>query len=506
MTTDTAIQRNEKVGHHDGDLAGEEPEAVADWYIKTVLNAELADYTPVRGSIVIRPYGYAIWEAIQADVDRELKATGHKNAYFPLFIPMSFLQKEADHVEGFAPELAVVTHGGGQRLAEELVVRPTSETIIYDSYRKWIKSYRDLPVLINQWGNAVRWEMRTRPFLRGMEFLWQEGHTAHETFEEADAEAMLIVDIYVRLIQDQLAIPVYAGRKTDREKFAGAEITYTLESLMRDGKALQMGTSHNLGQNFGKAFDVQFLDRDGQQKFPWSTSWAVSTRLIGALVLVHGDEKGLILPPRVAPIQVVVVPIWRKDDERRTVEEVAGRVESHLKDAGLRVEVDRRDTVTPGFKFNDWELRGVPIRLEIGPRDVTAGHVTTVRRDTREKSAIALDQVASTLPQILEDIQHGLFNRAVRARQENSFEAQSLEDLTRGRRPGDEQHAPATNEVGPGFYWVNWCGEDSCEDAFVALKASIRAIPLNQEESRPTGPCICCGGRAKWRVVVAKSY
>ena len=282
------------------------------------------------------------------------------------------MKREAEHVEGFAPELAVVTHGGGQELAESLAVRPTSETIIYDSYRKWIKSYRDLPVLINQWCNVVRWEMRTRPFLRGMEFLWQEGHTAHATFEEADVEARLILDIYIKFIESQLAIPVHAGYKTDREKFAGAHMTYTMESLMQDGKALQMGTSHHLGQNFGKAFDVRFLDRDGEQKFPWSTSWAVSTRLIGALVLVHGDEKGLILPPRIAPIQIVIVPIWRKDEEKAVVEEAVSAVESQLREAGLRVEVDRRDTVTPGFKFNDWEMRGVPIRLEIGPRDVAA--------------------------------------------------------------------------------------------------------------------------------------
>ncbi|HEV3310418.1 MAG TPA: proline--tRNA ligase [Chloroflexota bacterium] len=476
------------------DQQEDEPGSIADWYIRTVLDAELADYTAVRGSIAIRPYGYAIWEGIQAYVDRELKATGHKNAYFPLFIPMSFIRKEADHVEGFAPELAVVTHGGGQKLAEELVVRPTSETIIYDMYRKWINSYRDLPVLINQWANVVRWEMRTRPFLRGMEFLWQEGHTAHATAEEADEEARLILDIYVRFIESQLAIPVYSGKKTEREKFAGAKVTYTMESLMRDGKALQMGTSHNLGQNFGKAFDVKFLDRDGEQKFPWSTSWAITTRLIGALVLVHGDEKGLNLPPKIAPIQVVIVPIWRKDEERVVVEEAVTRVEAELAAAGIRTEVDRRDTVTPGFKFNHWELRGVPIRLEIGPRDVAAGQVTSVRRDSREKTPVGLANLSPAIHETLEQIQTALFARAIEFRAKSTHAAESMAQLIAGL---DES---------AGFYWVNWCGSDACEDAFVTNKASIRAIPMDDGDRTPTGPCIVCGKPAESRVLVAKSY
>lgn len=472
----------------------DETEEAGDWYVKTVLGAELADYTPVRGSIAIRPYGYSIWENIQAYVDRELKATGHRNAYFPLFIPMSFLQKEADHVEGFAPELAVVTHGGGQKLAEELVVRPTSETIIYDMYRKWIRSYRDLPVLINQWGNAVRWEMRTRPFLRGMEFLWQEGHTCHATFEEADAEARLILDIYVRFIETVLAIPVFPGRKSEREKFAGAEITYTLESLMRDGKALQMGTSHNLGQNFGKAFDVRFLDSDGEQKFPWSTSWAVSFRLIGALVLVHGDEKGLILPPRVAPIQVVIIPIWRKDEERDAVEPVVAQVEAELSAAGVRTEVDRRDTVTPGFKFNDWELRGVPLRLEIGPRDVGSGQVMAVRRDNRAKDPIPLAALSAGVHERLNSLQADLYHRAVAFTKANTHTVSTIEELAEGL------------EKDAGFYWVNWCAGETCEDAFAALKASIRAIPLEESKRSAEGSCICCAQKAESRVLVAKAY
>jgi prolyl-tRNA synthetase len=466
----------------------------SDWYIRTVLDAELADYTAVRGSIAIRPYGYAIWENIQAYLDRELKRTGHKNAYFPLFIPMSFIAKEAQHVEGFAPELAVVTHGGGQKLAEELVVRPTSETIIYDMYRKWIQSYRDLPMLINQWVNVVRWEMRTRPFLRGMEFLWQEGHTAHSTDDEADAEARLILDLYIQFIEGQLAIPVQSGRKSDREKFAGAEITYTMESLMRDGKALQMGTSHNLGQNFGKAFDVRFLDRDGEQKYPWSTSWAVSTRLIGALVLVHGDEKGLILPPRIAPIQVVIVPIWRKEQEREQVERAVMEVEDLLRASDIRVEVDRRDTVTPGFKFNDWELKGVPLRLEIGPRDVASNQVMVARRDTKEKWPLPVDGLASALADALEIVQRSLFDRAKAFVEDSTRDVYSMEELARGL------------ESDAGFFWVNWCGSEDCEDAFTTLKASIRAIPLVEEKRAPTGPCINCGRPGASRVLVAKSY
>jgi prolyl-tRNA synthetase len=407
---------------------------------------------------------------------------------------MSFIKKEAQHIEGFAPELAVVTHGGGQKLAEELVVRPTSETIIYDMYRKWINSYRDLPMLINQWGNAVRWELRTRPFLRGMEFLWQEGHTAHASAAEADEEARLILDIYVRLIETELAIPVHYGRKTEREKFAGAAITYTLESLMSDGKALQMGTSHNLGQNFGKAFDVRFQDRDGEERFPWSTSWAVSTRLIGALVLVHGDEKGLQLPPRIAAVQAVIVPIWRNDEERTTVESAVARVEGELSAAGIRLETDRRDTVTPGFKFNHWELRGVPVRIEVGPRDVAAAQVVAVRRDTRDKKTVPMADLSPTVHDLLASVQDSLFKRAADFRQRNTHEVDTLAALAAGL------------ESNPGFYWVSWCGSDACEDAFVEVKGSIRAIPLEEADREPTGPCASCGRPAESKVLVAKSY
>jgi prolyl-tRNA synthetase len=466
----------------------------SDWYINCVLKAQLADYTPVRGSMVIRPYGYAIWESIQSYIDRELKATGHQNAYFPLFIPLSFIQKEAEHVEGFAPQLAVVTHAGGEELTEPLVVRPTSETIIYDMLSKWIESYRDLPVLLNQWANVVRWEIRTRPFLRTAEFLWQEGHTAHATFEEADAESRMILDMYVNFLQNELAIPVLQGRKTESEKFAGALFTYTMEALMGDAKALQMGTSHNLGQNFTKAFDVTFLDRDGERRFPWSTSWAVTTRLIGALIMVHGDSKGLRLPPRIAPIQVVIVPIWRKDEDRAKVEPHVASVRESLLNAGVRTEVDWRDQVTPGFKFNDWELRGVPLRLELGPRDVDSNSVTAVRRDTRGKQPLPLEGIGKQVTELLEAIQAGLFEQADRFTREHTSEADSWEVMT------------SLLETRGGFVWVNWCDSEECTRKLAGEKATIRAIPLDDAEAEPSGPCVCCSGEARFRCVVARSY
>jgi prolyl-tRNA synthetase len=482
------------MAHEDQDGPEGSQEPIADWYIRVVLEAELADYTPVRGCIAIRPYGYAVWEAIQSFVDRELKATGHKNASFPSLIPISLLRREAEHVEGFAPELAIVTIGGGEKLEEELVVRPTSETIIFPMYRKWIDSYRDLPVLINQWGNAVRWERRTRPFLRGMEFLWQEGHTVHETFEDADAEARLILDMYVRLIENELAMPVMVGKKSDKERFAGAAITYTMESLMRDGRALQMGTSHHFGERFTRAFDVQFLDRDGERKFPHSTSWAVSTRLIGALVLVHGDEKGLIMPPRVAPIQVVVVPIWKDDATRDELKPYVEEILSALRGGGVRCEADWRDTVRPGFKFNQWELRGVPLRLEVGPRDLETRQVVAVRRDTREKLPLPAAGLADRIPTLLEEIQTWLFERARDFQDTNTHSVGDMDGLRKGL------------EEKRGLYWVNWCGERACEDAFAAMGATIRLIPL--EEERATGPCIVCGKApaGSRRVLVAKSY
>jgi len=471
----------------------EAAEESRDPYDRLVVKAGLADYSPVRGCMVIREYGYAVWELIQGWIDRELKATGHKNAYFPVFIPMSFITREAEHVEGFAPQLAVVTHGGGEKLTEPLVVRPTSETIVYDMYRKWIQSYRDLPVLLNQWANVVRWEIRTRPFLRTMEFLWQEGHTAHASPEEADGEARLILDLYIRFIEGELAIPVMSGRKSESEKFAGGDITYTMESMMQDGKALQMGTSHNLGQNFGRAFDVWFLDRDGERKHPWSTSWAVTTRLIGAIVLVHGDAKGLILPPRIAPIQVVIVPIWRDEAQQAAVERYASGIAADLAAEGIRVEVDDRDTVRPGFKFNEWELKGVPLRLEVGPRDVEGGQAVAVRRDTGTKESVPRSDLVARSGTLLEEIQLQLYERALTFLHENTHEAGGMEDLASGL------------EGQRGFYWLNWCEGEECERTFAREKATVRVIPFG-EESEPTGPCIVCTKPASARVIVARSY
>ena len=467
--------------------------AVAEWYNDVVQRAQLADYSPVRGCMVIRPYAYSVWESIQRWLDDRLKETGHQNAYFPVFIPESFIQREKEHVEGFAPQLAVVTHGGGEELAEPLVVRPTSETIIYDAYARWVQSYRDLPLLINQWANVVRWEIRTRLFLRTMEFLWQEGHTAHATAEEAVTEARLILALYVKLIEEQLAIPVLQGRKSPKERFAGARETYTVESLMRDGRALQMGTSHDLGQNFARAFEVWFLDRDGERRQPWSTSWAVTTRLIGALVLAHGDSKGLLLPPRVAPTQVVIVPIYRSDDQRQAVLARAGELAAELRQVGVRAQVDGREEVTPGFKFNDWEMRGVPLRLELGPRDLAAAQVVAARRDTAEKQPLPMAELPVRIPQLLETVQAALFQRALEFRAHHTYTAATLADLA----ALDEQ---------PGFYRMNWCGGRACEDRLGEYKATIRCIPLDEEEARPTGNCAVCGAAGEYSVWVAKAY
>ncbi|RLE29723.1 proline--tRNA ligase, partial [Candidatus Acetothermia bacterium] len=383
----------------------------AQWYNEIVRRAELADYTPVRGCMVIRPYGYALWENVQAALDRRFKETGHVNAYFPLFIPYSFIQKESEHIEGFSPQLAVVTHGGGEKLEEPLVVRPTSETIIGHLYAKWINSYRDLPLLINQWANVVRWEMRPRLFLRTTEFLWQGGHTAHATPEEAEEEALRMLDVYADFAENEAAIPVIKGRKSESEKFPGAVRSYTIEGMMGDRKALQMGTSHNLGQNFAKAFDIQYLDRNNQLQYCWTTSWGVSTRLVGAIVMVHGDDQGLILPPRLAPIQAVVVPIYKDREERSRVLEFADRVVGELKGA-VRLKVDDRDEYTAGWKFNEWELRGVPLRIEVGPRDVAAEQVVLARRDVPGKAGkwtVPLARLAEEVPKALEEIQKALY-------------------------------------------------------------------------------------------------
>ena len=462
-----------------------------EWYQQVVRTAELAENSLARGTMVIRPYGYAIWEGIQAGVDRRIKQTGHQNVYFPLLIPQSLLQREAEHVEGFAPQVAVVTHGGGEKLEEPLIVRPTSETIIWATYAKWIQSYRDLPLLLNQWANVVRWEMRTRLFLRTSEFLWQEGHTAHETAAEAIAEArMILMDVYRATLEDDLAVPVLTGRKSASERFPGAVETLAIEALMRDGKALQAGTSHYLGQNFAKAYGVQFLGRDSNLDHPYATSWGVTTRLIGGLIMAHGDDKGLRLPPRLAPYQVVIVPIYR-DDSRTQVLEAVSQIARSL--AGLRVKVDDREEHRPGYKFNEWELKGVPLRLEVGPKDLEAGRATISRRDTGEKSTLPLDRLAEGVPSLLDDIQSSLFQQASRFREEHTFSPSSYDELV-----------DLLSEAS-GFVRGGWCGSVDCENKVKEdTKATIRLLPLDPMD--PGGECIVCGARATELATWAQSY
>jgi prolyl-tRNA synthetase len=461
------------------------------WYLDVVRRAELADYSPVKGCMVIRPYGYAIWELVQQALDRRIKATGHVNAYFPLFIPESLLTKEAEHVEGFAPQVAYVTHGGGEPLEEKLVVRPTSEAIIGTMYAKWIQSWRDLPVLINQWANVVRWEKVTRPFLRTTEFLWQEGHTAHETEAEAEEETLRILALYRETVETELAVPVIMGRKTESEKFAGALRTYCIEALMGDGRALQAGTSHNLGQNFAKAFDITFQARDKSLQYVWGTSWGVTTRLIGAVIMVHGDDSGLVLPPRIAPCQVVIVPIG-KDDWRQSVLPRAREVQATLASAGIRVTLDERDE-RPGWKFSEWELRGVPLRVEIGPKDIERSQVFTARRDTREKAAVPLEGLAGRVTAILDAIQRNLLGRALKFRDE------------RTQRVGSWEAFKLAMEGRPGFVIAPWCGSDECEGHIKAeTQATIRSLPL--DGAAPPGTCIRCDRRAQAEAWFAKAY
>jgi prolyl-tRNA synthetase len=463
------------------------------WYTDLVLKAELADYSPVKGSMVIRPRGFAIWERLKETLDAMIRETGHENAYFPLLIPESYLKREADHVEGFAPECAVVTHGGGAKLEEPLVVRPTSETIMYDMFGKWIQSYRDLPLLINQWANVVRWEMRPRLFLRTCEFLWQEGHTAHETPEEAEKETLMILDVYRKLAEETLAIPVYSGKKSEAEKFAGAQHTYCIEALMQDGKALQSGTSHNLGQNFAKVFDVSFQGREGTVEYAWQTSWGVSTRLIGALIMCHSDDQGLVLPPKVAPMQVVIVPIYRSDEERTTVLEAADGLLDRLKRKGFRCHLDNREQYKPGFKFNDWELKGVPLRIEIGPRDVAAGKAMFARRDLGKKTDVALDGVEEEATALLANIQKGLFDKAKAYRDKMTRIVLSYDDLK-------AQMAGAG-----GFAVCGWCGDPKCETKVKEdTKATIRLIPFEGGEGN--GACVVCNKDARHTVYFAKAY
>ncbi len=477
------------------------------WYIDIVTRAEMADYAPVRGCMVIRPWGFAIWERMQSALDDMFKATGHSNAYFPLLIPETFLQKEAEHVEGFAPECATVTRVGEKELEEPLVLRPTSETIIWAMYKKWIQSWRDLPLLYNQWANVIRWEMRTRLFLRTSEFLWQEGHTAHATSEEAAEEAERMLGVYRTFAEDWMAVPVLVGRKTDAEKFAGAETTYTIEALMQDGRALQAGTSHFLGQNFARAFDVQFQNPDGDLEYVWASSWGVSTRLVGALVMSHSDDAGLVLPPKLAPIHVVVVPILKAEADNAAILTQAARIvepfgapddgpigagPAGAGDAQVRAKVDDRDNVSPGWKFNEWELKGVPIRVEIGPKDLEKGQVVLVRRDTGEKTPMPAGEVRAAVPQLLEEIQQGLYDRARERLEEGCHSADTYDDL---KRVLDEQG---------GFVYAPWCGDGECEARVSEeAKATIRLVPDEVESGEA---CVVCGKGPARRVPFARAY
>jgi len=466
------------------------------WYLDVIREAELADTAPVRGCMIIRPYGYAIWENMKASLDRRFKQTGHSNAYFPLFIPQSFITKESEHVEGFAPELAMVTHGGGKELEEPLAVRPTSETIINHMFSKWINSYRDLPMLLNQWANVVRWEMRTRPFLRTTEFLWQEGHTAHATEEEAREETMRMLGVYEDFAREEAAIPVIAGLKTESEKFAGAVDTYAIEAMMRNGWALQSGTSHYLGTNFARAFDTKFLDSDNEQKYVHQTSWGVSTRLVGALIMAHGDDHGMRLPPNLAPVQTVIVPIFRSDDDRTRVMEKATEIRGRLADAGVRVEMDDTEGASPGFKFNHWEVRGVPLRLELGPRDLDEGHVMASPRNRpgREgKFTIPMEGLADRVVERLEAIQAEMLADATEYRDSRTYDIDSYDQLV--------EQLPQK----PGFYRVWWDGGDEEEQRMKEeTKATVRCIPLDEPEG--SGKCFMTGRETDRKAVVARAY
>jgi prolyl-tRNA synthetase len=476
-------------------------EDFSEWYNQVVLRAELADYAPVRGCMIVRPYGWALWENITAGLDRRFKETGHVNAAFPLLIPRSFIEKEKSHVAGFSPELAIVTYGGGEKLEEPLVIRPTSETIIGHAYAKWIQSYRDLPLLINQWNSVVRWELRTKLFLRTLEFFWQEGHTAHATAEEAETETRQMLDVYTDFAVRDAAVPVIPGRKSAAERFAGADQTYAIEAIMGDGKALQAGTSHNLGQNFAKAFDIRYLDKNGILQHCWTTSWGLSTRFVGAIIMVHGDDQGLILPPRLAPFQVVIVPIFKSDEERAAVFETAHKLRKELLGVGLRVKMDAREGMSPGFKFNDWEMRGVPLRIELGPKDVAQGSVVVARRDRpgkAGKSFVPQQEIAAAATKLLDEIQQALFARALAFRKSNTAE------------PTDYGEFKQAVEKGFAYSW--WCGSAECEAKIKdETKATMRCIPLDQtlggtSQARDSGPCVHCGREATERAIFARAY
>lgn len=484
-------------------------EDYARWYTDVVTQSRMADYSPVKGCMVIRPHGYSLWENMQRVLDGMFKQTGHENAYFPLFIPKSFLAREAQHVEGFAKECAIVTHSrlktteeNGRvtvipdpesALEEELIVRPTSETIIYAMFAKWVQSYRDLPLLMNQWANIVRWEMRTRLFLRTTEFLWQEGHTAHADHAEAEEEALRMLDVYATFAHDFMAVPVLKGVKTEKEKFAGALKTYCIEALMQDNKALQAGTSHDLGQNFAKVFDLKFQNEAGDWSYAWNTSWGVSTRLVGAVVMAHGDDNGLVLPPRLAPVQVVVVPIWKGTDPVDRILAAAREVRDRLDRIGISVRLDERDNLSPGFKFNEWEMLGVPLRVELGPKDLEKGSVMTVKRPNRAKAPVALVDLESRVPALLEEVQREMFEAAAQRRDRATFAVDSWDEFT------DKNEAPG------GFLLAHWCGREACEIAIQEkTKATVRCLAFGQPAE--TGRCVHCSEPSPRRVHFAKAY
>jgi prolyl-tRNA synthetase len=466
----------------------------SEWYNQLVLRAQLADYAPVRGCMVVRPYGWALWENIQAGLDRRFKATGHQNVAFPLLIPRSFIDKEKHHVAGFSPELAVVTIGGGEELAEPLVIRPTSETIIGHMWSKWIQSYRDLPVLMNQWNSVVRWELRTKLFLRTLEFYWQEGHTAHATQQEAMDETLQMLNVYADFAMNDAAIPVVPGRKSDAEKFAGADITYSIEAMMGDGKALQSGTSHYLGQNFAQAFDVRYLDQSGQLQYCWTTSWGLSTRMVGAVIMVHGDDQGLVLPPKIAPYQVVIVPIFKNEEEKAAVMGAARQLKSALTSANLRVTLDEREGQSPGWKFNDWEMRGVPLRVELGPKDVAKQAAVLARRDRPGKEgkiSASLSDLPATIERLLDEIQQALYDKALAFRKSNTQDVKDYEELKKA--------------VENGFASAFWCGRADCEAKIKEeTRATMRNIPLDQPGA--SGKCVYCGQPAGERAIFGRAY
>lgn len=473
-------------------ITGKETDYSA-WYNELILKSELADYAPVKGCMVIRPHGYAIWEKMRDALDKMFKDTGHENAYFPMLIPESYIKKEAEHVKGFSPELAVVTHAGGKKLEEFLVLRPTSETVIWSMYKNWIHSYRDLPLLINQWANVIRWEMRTRLFLRTTEFLWQEGHTAHATAEEAEEETLRMLSVYKTFAEEFMAMPVLTGKKSESQKFAGAVSTYAIEAMMGDKKGLQSGTSHYLGQNFAKAFDVKFQSESNKEEYVYATSWGVSTRLIGALVMTHSDNKGLVLPPKLSPFELIIIPIWKTAEEETKVRSFLEKIENSLKSAGVTYKIDDRSYVTPGWKFNEWELKGIPLRIEVGPRDLKEDQLVIVRRDLGEKVIKLSEGIGEESRNILDRIQIDMFEKASNFRADNTKKISSYEDFKE------------FYESDGGFAESYWCGSPECEqEVQEETKATIRVIPFDQPEEK--GSCIKCGKESETFVVFAKSY